>query len=162
MDLQPRNPKSLGKDSAAPLPHPLLGLADTRGSHTREWRWVELRQPRGKTNLFVSQHRPRRDRTHPREKLARHGASGFDPFPHPQKGLYPEAAFDRSPEDTRPVPRSLRIGGALHSASSLDAVLLTPLLATTDVPLVLQSSRGRMYLLIPSPEVLLPEASLSR
>lgn len=42
--LNPRNPKSLGEDPTAPLAHPLLGLAGTQGSHTRERRWAELRQ----------------------------------------------------------------------------------------------------------------------
>lgn len=102
---------------------------------------MELRQWRGKANLSAPQQGPRRDRTHPRERLARRcAASGFDPFPHPQKGLYQEATFDRSPEDTCPLPRSLRIGRALQSASSLDAGLLTPPLAITAVPLALHSS----------------------
>lgn len=112
--LQPRIPKSLREDPAAPLPHPLPGLAATRGSHTRERRWAELRQWSGKPTLCAPQQRSRRDRTRGR---GWHGAvqqAGSTSFLHPQKGLNPEAAFDRSREDGHPVPRPLRIGGALQ------------------------------------------------
>lgn len=87
--------------------------------------------------------------------------AGSTPFLHPEKGLYPEVAFDRSPQDTCPVPRPLRIGRALQSAYSPDAALLAPPLAITAVPLALHSSRRRVCLLGSSPEVLLPTAHIS-
>lgn len=97
--------------------------------------------------------------TEPSRRRRWHGAvqqAGSTPFLHPQKGLYPETAFDRRPEDARPVPRLLRIGGALQSAFGLDEGLLTPPLAMTAVPLALHSSRGRVCVLGSSPEVLPP------
>lgn len=85
--LKPRTPQSQRADPAAPLPHPPPGLGDTRGSHTRERPWAELRQWRGKPTLSALQQGPRRDRTHPRDRVApRCAASGVDPFPAPQKG----------------------------------------------------------------------------
>lgn len=102
--------------------------------------------------------------TEPSRRRRWHGAvqqAGSTPFLHPQKGLYPETAFDRRPEDACPVPRLLRIGGALQSAFGLDEGLLTPPLAMTAVPLALHSSRGRVCVLGSSPEVLPPAAHTS-